>query len=129
MQDRTARTVTLRTIDHGDITIPEPAWCAGHPSPDPEHRIDISHVGKTHPFNLHTSRGPITAMLATVEQRPFIGDRFPGTDTFVNVEICGDWYPSDPQQLQELAAALVVHATHLRTLARELSALKAGEGR
>ncbi|MFK0154046.1 DUF6907 domain-containing protein [Streptomyces sp. NPDC090493] len=40
------RTVTLATSDHGDVTLPEPAWCAGCSHHDPEtQRADLIQVG------------------------------------------------------------------------------------
>ncbi|MGW4139352.1 DUF6907 domain-containing protein [Streptomyces mirabilis] len=38
-----ARTVTLQTIDHGPITVPEPGWCRGHEGEPPCYRSDITH--------------------------------------------------------------------------------------
>lgn len=122
------RTVTMPTLHHGLITIPEPDWCIGHDLPHIEHRIDISHVGPTVSFDVPTSRGEVVTMLAALEQRPFTA-RHPGTGVFMNVELCGDdWYPSSPAQLDQLADALVGHAAQLRALARQLAVLCAGEG-
>jgi hypothetical protein len=39
------RTVTLPTEDHGDVTLPEPAWCQGHESTPGDLRADILHQG------------------------------------------------------------------------------------
>lgn len=36
-------TVTLETVDHGDVTVPEPAWCIGHSWQPNPHRADITH--------------------------------------------------------------------------------------
>ncbi|EPD62402.1 DUF6907 domain-containing protein [Streptomyces sp. HGB0020] len=39
------RTVTLATTDHGEITLPEPPWCAGHSHHDPNsRRVDLLHA-------------------------------------------------------------------------------------
>ncbi|MFE5852546.1 DUF6907 domain-containing protein [Streptomyces sp. NPDC056500] len=120
----TLRTITVPTLDHGPITITCPDWCT-EPHQNPEYRIDLTHAGPDIAFNVETSRGTATLMTAWYEQRPHIGERFPGTRTFINVEINGDTYPSDPRQLDQLAAALTIHAIHLRTLAQQLTALKA----
>ncbi|WP_328746353.1 hypothetical protein OHT57_12580 [Streptomyces sp. NBC_00285] len=36
-------TVTLDTVDHGEVTVPEPAWCIGHSWQPNPHRADITH--------------------------------------------------------------------------------------
>ncbi|MFJ4012245.1 DUF6907 domain-containing protein [Streptomyces sp. NPDC090026] len=122
--------VTVPTLDHGPVVVPEPAWCTGHNHPHTEARDDVTHTGPIIPFNAPTSRGEVTLMLAALEQRPFATHHAPGTETFVNVELAGeDWYPSTPDQLDALADALVEHATTLRHLARQLATLRAGEAR
>ncbi|WP_338675161.1 hypothetical protein V1460_20870 [Streptomyces sp. SCSIO 30461] len=41
-----ARTVTLAASDHGNVTLSEPTWCAGHSRHDPEtQRADPIHAG------------------------------------------------------------------------------------
>ncbi|WP_455360001.1 DUF6907 domain-containing protein [Streptomyces sp. SYSU K21746] len=119
-----ARTVTVQTIDHGDVVLTCPAWCAGHDE-TPQYRIDISHFGPEMEFTAETSRGTVTTMIAAFEQRPYIGDKFPGTAPLVWMGIDGDGYPSNPEQLDQLAATLVEHAAQLRHLARELTVLRA----
>ncbi|WP_432104885.1 DUF6907 domain-containing protein [Streptomyces sp. bgisy091] len=124
------RTVTVPTSDHGPVTLPEPSWCTGHDHPHVEARMDVVHTGPIVPFHLPTGRGEVTTMLAALEQRPFIGDQAPGAGVFMNVELSGgDWYPSGPEDLDLMAAALVEHAAELRHLARQLSALRQREGR
>lgn len=115
------RTVTISTVDYGEVTIPEPPWCAGeHPSGG--YRIDISHYGPDVPLPVETSRGRVTAMTTALEQRPFT-ERHPGRGVFINVEIDGDHYPHDPDELHRLAAALDHHAQRLRVLGDELATL------
>ncbi|MET7711027.1 hypothetical protein [Streptomyces sp. NPDC005407] len=123
------RTVTVPTLDHGDIVIPEPAWCAGHDGQPPQYRIDIGHTGPERELIVPTSRGPVPLMVTAIEQRPFIGDRFPGTAPLVWLGISSDGYPSSPAQLDQLANALVGHAATLRALARRLAVLRIREGR
>ena len=36
-------TVTLQTVDAGEVTVPEPAWCIGHSWQPNPHRADITH--------------------------------------------------------------------------------------
>ena len=120
-------TVTIHTRDHGDVTIPEPAWCTGQYHQQGGARVDISHTSDDTEFNVETSDGTVTVMRAVFEQRPYT-EREPGRGVFVSVELDGQWYPSTPAQLDQYAAALTVHAVHLRTLARQLATMQHAEG-
>ncbi|MEU1556929.1 hypothetical protein ABZ517_30110 [Streptomyces scabiei] len=114
------RTVTLATVDHGDVTVPEPAWCAGHDDHVPVHRSDLTHYG---PETTLAFRG-------TVLHRFLIGQApYAALDTR---ELCGYLLQEEyavsitPADLDAFAAALVEHAAVLRHQARELSVLLAG---
>ncbi|QXE36958.1 hypothetical protein KQY30_24860 [Streptomyces sp. GMY02] len=122
------RTVTIETLDHGQITIPEPDWCTGHDGP-PQYRVDITHDGPDIPFNMTTSRGQVTSMIAALSQHPFSELPHPGRTVHMWVEIAGGGHPSNPQQLRQIAAALTSHAFHLRTLANQLTELLAAGDR
>ncbi|MEU8676806.1 hypothetical protein [Streptomyces sp. NPDC048560] len=116
------RTVTVQTIDHGDVTIPEPSWCADSHDHQPEALCDIGHRGPEHRvefYGYELSR----AMLV---QDPFVvhSDRSIGA----LVEMGELARALTPGELDELAAVLVDYAGTLRRLARQLSVLKAGEG-
>lgn len=39
-------TVTLQTVDHGEVTIPEPDWCTGHDDERVGHLADVTHNGR-----------------------------------------------------------------------------------
>ncbi len=115
------RTVTVPTIDQGDVTMPEPAWCAGHHDGRPEYRSDIGHRGPEHRADFcgyELSR-------AEFVQYPFgeHSDRSIG----VHVEMGHLAHVLTPDELDELAAVLVDYAGKLRHLARQLSVLKAGD--
>jgi hypothetical protein len=121
-----ARTVTVSTVDHGPVTITCPPWCTdAHPAGG--YRVDIAHAGREVPFDVVTSRGTATVLLAALEQRPYT-EAAPGTGVFVAVEIGGDCYPSSPEQLENLADALTGHAVGLRALAVQLAALRQNGG-
>ncbi|MDX3507345.1 hypothetical protein PV755_00150 [Streptomyces caniscabiei] len=49
-------TVTLQTLDAGEVTVPEPAWCTGHEGETVGHLADITH------------NGPHTTVTARTEQ-------------------------------------------------------------
>ncbi|MFF7842832.1 DUF6907 domain-containing protein [Streptomyces ossamyceticus] len=114
------RTVTLATIDHGDVTIPEPTWCAGHDAHVPVHRSDLTHYG------------PVTglAFRGAVLHRFRIGQApFAELDTrAVGGELLQESFAASvtPADLDAFAAALVEHAAVLRHQARKLAALLVG---
>ncbi|GGV86804.1 hypothetical protein GCM10010294_67900 [Streptomyces griseoloalbus] len=41
------RTVILDTVDHGEVTVPEPAWCVGHDDDLVGYLADVTHNGPT----------------------------------------------------------------------------------
>ncbi|MEV7683447.1 hypothetical protein AB0O64_33635 [Streptomyces sp. NPDC088341] len=111
------RTVTLQTLDHGQITIPCPDWCVGHNGP-PQFRVDTLHNG---PDRL-LSYGDEPLLFASLSLAPFGGGSHePG----LYVEDAGFARTLDPAEVNELADALVEHATQLRAMARTLATLLA----
>ncbi|WP_406171193.1 DUF6907 domain-containing protein [Streptomyces sp. NBC_00996] len=122
------RTVTIRTVDHGPVTIPEPSWCAGR-HPDGGARVDITHVGPDRPLTIPTRRGPAVHLVTALESRPFVAESFL-RGPFVAVEIGGDWYETGLAGLERMASELEAHAEQLRDRARGLAVILAGgEGR
>ncbi|WP_236243148.1 hypothetical protein [Streptomyces sp. CC228A] len=114
------RTVTVRTIDHGPVTLTCPAWCTGHTGHPAGYRADLSHTGPEHVL-VHEGEPLHVAQLVRF---PY-GAR-PNT-TGLYVEQSGFAQTLTPVGVDGLAAALVAHAARLRHLARELSALHAAE--
>ncbi|MFG2837046.1 DUF6907 domain-containing protein [Streptomyces zaomyceticus] len=118
------RTITLSTLDHGPVSLPEPGWCTGHANRVPGYRIDLTHTGAEHTFAFASD----TLLVAMLSQDPFVTDperRRPR----LYVEQTGYSASLDPAEVRQLAAALTVHAMHLRTLADQLTTLRAEEGR
>ncbi|MFE5296421.1 DUF6907 domain-containing protein [Streptomyces sp. NPDC056632] len=116
------RHVEVSTTDHGTVGFTCPPWCVGHTEHQPCFREDISHTGPEHAFAFEGS----TLLVAMLTQSPYAADadlRRAG----VHVEQTGYWATLDYAGLRQLAAALTVHAMHLRTLADELAAIRAGE--
>ncbi|MEU8524829.1 hypothetical protein AB0C77_04395 [Streptomyces sp. NPDC048629] len=123
MHDRTTPpTVTLPTIDHGPVTLPEPAWCTGHADHIPGYRTDLTHAGPEHEFAFDGE----TLLVAMLTQAPLA--EHSGRAAGLYVEQTGYARTLDAAQLRQLAAALTVHAMRLRTLADELAALEDAEG-
>ncbi|MEV6651185.1 hypothetical protein [Streptomyces sp. NPDC051219] len=115
---KTPRTVTVQTIDHGPVTIPEPEWCRGE-HPAGWERSAIVHYGADLPASVPVPGGRAGTAAASLVQRPFDDD----TRTLVEVEL-DQHYAFDAAGLDLVAAALVEHASVLRHLARELPFLQ-----
>ena len=118
-----SRTVTIETVDHGTVTIPEPTWCiAAHDIKG--YREDIEHVSAQTPLLIPTrSHGLVIAMPVFFVWRPFSSN-----DNQINAAIVTDVesHEFDPAGLDQVAAALVEHARTIRVYARQLSTLRAG---
>ncbi|MFF3326086.1 DUF6907 domain-containing protein [Streptomyces sp. NPDC002889] len=112
------RTVTVPTLDHGDIAIPEPAWCTGHVGLRPEARVDISHRGPEHDIGLPAE--PL--FVAMLSQYPHSNR----PETGLYVETYDLSRTRSPAEVDQLAASLVEAAAQLRALARRLAAIRAG---
>ncbi|MGW1252552.1 DUF6907 domain-containing protein [Streptomyces sp. NPDC002535] len=117
------RLITLPTSDHGDVTLPEPGWCTGHTGRPVGYRIDLTHTGPEHTFAFAGD----TLLVAMLSQDPFVADP-ERRRTRLYVEQTSYSAALDPAEVRQLAAALTVHAMHLRTLADQLTALRAEEG-
>ncbi|MFE2684009.1 DUF6907 domain-containing protein [Streptomyces mirabilis] len=118
------RTVTITTIDRGDVAIPCPAWCAGHAHHDPETEYaDIIHSGPestlTFGYTTLLTAGLVQSPHAT-DATPGLGGRTPGVSVHPLGKTLG------PVGLYELAAALDTYADHIRDLADQLDTLLAG---
>ncbi|MFI0964624.1 DUF6907 domain-containing protein [Streptomyces sp. NPDC021080] len=118
------RTVTLATADHGNVTVPEPSWCAGHAHHDPETlRVDLIHAGPAVDL-VHRGRTLLSAELVQSPHAgpasPYLGGRTPG----VSVYPLGQTL--DPTGLYCLAADLDRYADQLRDLADQLAAALGG---
>jgi hypothetical protein len=118
-------TITLATADHGDVTLPCPAWCAGHTHHDPESlRVDIVHAGPTVDCTHHGH----TLLSAELVQSPYstssapeLGGRTPGVSVYPLARTL------DPVQLYDLAATLDTYADQLRQMADHLDTLLGGD--
>ncbi|GHC26911.1 MULTISPECIES: DUF6907 domain-containing protein [Streptomyces rochei group] len=112
--------ITLPTADHGDVTLPEPSWCAGHTDhrPDTE-RVDLAHSG---PDVVLKFRGRVLST-ACLDQAPFAEDAT--RDVQVSESLYGK--ALDARGVYELAATLDTYADRLRSLADQLLVILAGE--
>ncbi|AWT43183.1 hypothetical protein DMT42_13195 [Streptomyces actuosus] len=116
------RTITLPTIDHGDVTIPEPEWCAGHADHDPNTaRTDLAHASAEVPL---TFRGH-TLSAACLVQDPFAEKT--SRQPYASELLYGR--KLDAAGLYTYAAALDAYADQLRDLADRLDTLLRGGAR
>ncbi|MFE3786964.1 DUF6907 domain-containing protein [Streptomyces goshikiensis] len=113
-----ARTVTVPTLDHGPITIPEPDWCTGHDG-TPEALVDVHHAGPEHVVRY----GGGIALRAELVAFPYGATPVPVS---VHIELSAPDVTLDPPGLEGLADVLVEQAAELRRLALRLAVLRAG---
>lgn len=118
------RTITLPTLDHGEVTLPEPAWCAGHADHRPDtHRADIIH--KTPDIVLAFHGAEIIA--ACLAQSPCATIDTPGLGgPTVGASVSPPDRTLTVVDLYSLAAALDGYADRLRDLADQLAVILDG---
>ncbi|PWJ02410.1 hypothetical protein DKG34_38705 [Streptomyces sp. NWU49] len=64
-------TVILQTLDQGEVTVPEPAWCRGHDDDLVGYLADVTHNGPTTTARTVTARhGHMQVMEARITQAP-----------------------------------------------------------
>jgi hypothetical protein len=118
------RTITLPTADYGDVTLPEPAWCTGHPNHQPDdQRADIHHSGPEVSLiwrGRHITDACIVQSPFTETDIPELSSRTPGVSVSVIARTL------DPTSLYDLAATLDTYADQLRDLADQLDTLLGG---
>lgn len=119
----TPRLVTIRTADHGPVTVTCPPWCTTEHEQD-GYRADIIHSGPDIELAFHGAE----LFTACLVQSPYATSSDPelgGRTTGVSV------YPPGrtltPVSLYSLAAALDGYADQLRDLADQLHTLLTGE--
>ncbi|MCX5586046.1 DUF6907 domain-containing protein [Streptomyces erythrochromogenes] len=102
--------VTVRTVDHGLVDVPEPSWCSiAHR--DDIHRADIHHQGTEHSASVDVpGLGRVSFLTAFLSQYPLA--EHASRAVTVAVEIEGEHYDFDPAALGDLAAAITAHALY-----------------
>lgn len=119
-------TVTVPTSDHGPVTLSCPVWCIGHEDAV-KYRADLAHESAEYRLEVPVDGHPVTLMTALFERRPY-AVRPPGTGTFLNVEIDGQFHPLDPDGVAEVAAGMETATVDLRVLGRRLARFIAENG-
>ncbi|MFE6194159.1 DUF6907 domain-containing protein [Streptomyces sp. NPDC057838] len=119
MTQHIPRTVTVPVLVTKPLEIEEPDWCTGRHSDQAEYKADLTHYGPEHTLGPE-GFGLFRAMLA---QTPFT-ERGPHTvQLYVEQQELNGAY--SPDEVEELADALVEAAARLRSLGRELTAILA----
>ncbi|MEU9183335.1 hypothetical protein AB0D14_01955 [Streptomyces sp. NPDC048484] len=107
-------TVTVDTLDHGRITMSEPAWCMGHDGQPVLHRADVAHTSD----QTVAEYAGVEFLPAWITWAPFstrqpepMGDvdEFPGLT---------------PEELRDLAAEVGAHSGRLYSKANELDRIR-----
>lgn len=114
-----ARTVTVPTLDHGPVTMPEPAWCAGHPAEPVEYRDDVHHAAAEYVVDYDG----LAVLAAELVAYPFGAHPVPAS---VHVDITVPGLTLDPPGLEGLADVLTAQAAELHRLALRLAVVRAG---
>ncbi|MET8449321.1 hypothetical protein [Streptomyces sp. NPDC005209] len=117
------RTIVIDTVDHGPVTVEEPAWCLGHAGDPVGFRADIVHKGRIVAASVETARGTVEFLPARISWGPF-GELLPEPFPVVDVE---EFPPMSPAQVRELAAEVALHAGRLYRLSNELDRLRRAE--
>lgn len=118
------RTVTVHTLDHGPVTVPEPTWCRGHDQGAPQYRADVTHTGPSLSLTAPSRRGPVEWLHAVVDAAPYSARE---RDVAVVVELGGGSYRYDVEALRMLADDLTAQLQEIRAFADTLAALRAAE--
>lgn len=121
-----ARTVTLETLDHGLLTVPEPGWCRGEHA-QPVYRSDITHNSVTVKAAAQTDRhGRVPLLQVHISHAPYLelhSEPYPVVS--VQLDCVEDFIAEDiPQLLEGLRSVEQV----LASIAAEAIRLR-GEGR
>jgi hypothetical protein len=119
------RTITVPTLDAGDVTLTEPSWCTGISHQHAVHRTDICHYGPDVTITVGTESGPRPLLTLFLAQHPFAAPKptwSPGTRVYVAVHLLdGDHYSYDVAGLDQLANDMYEVARRVRLVANRLA--------
>ncbi|GAA1557237.1 DUF6907 domain-containing protein [Streptomyces globosus] len=106
----TPYTVTVQTVDHGPVVLPEPSWCIKEHR-DGIHRADIHHQGQEAAATVVLpGHGRVEFLTAFLSQYPFAEHASRGVN--VAVEIEGEHLEFSSAELGELASAITSHVLY-----------------
>ncbi|MER6435448.1 hypothetical protein ABT275_03665 [Streptomyces sp. NPDC001185] len=117
-------TVTLQTDDHGEIVLPEPAWCTGHDDDTIGTLADVTHNGRHVRAGSIGHRGYVDFLDAFITHAPYLAKRpEPYPVVSVNLDLNADL---DPDGATRAAHGLRAAALRLERLAGEARRLRNG---
>ncbi|MFF4823156.1 DUF6907 domain-containing protein [Streptomyces sp. NPDC001312] len=120
-------TVTLQTLDHGEVVLPEPAWCCGHDDDQVGYLADVTHNGRPVRADVSTERyGLAEVMEAFITQAPHAVLQ-PELQPLLAVRIDVDMTVA-PADGRKLAQALRVASLRIERALNEVARLR-GERR
>jgi len=117
------RTATVNVFVHTPLEIDEPDWCAGHPDDNAQYKVDITHYGPEQIVEINQ----FEIFRAMIAQSPFSEQSCTAPVLYIEDGSFTGSYA--PDQVEQLADALVESADRLRTLGRELTRILDGGGR
>lgn len=97
-------TVTLQTLDQGEVTVPEPAWCVGHDNEIVGHLADLTHNGPAATAGAVTARyGRIPVLDAVhITHAPHaVQQREPGPLLSIRLEVDVNVVPEDARHITQ----------------------------
>jgi len=120
-----AGTVTLQTVDRGEVTVDEPAWCIGHDGETVGHFTDITHNGAETVAPIVTAKyGPSQIMTMHISHAPHLVER-PEPHPLLAVELDGHG-DLDPADGHNLARALRLAAVRVERAVADLERIRGG---
>ncbi|MFD7791009.1 DUF6907 domain-containing protein [Streptomyces sp. NPDC059759] len=116
------RTATVNLLVTKNLEIDEPDWCTGHRIDRAQFKVDISHTGPEHAVEINGF--PI--LVAMLSQAPYAERASAALCLYVEqADFTGSY---TPDEVEQLADALVQAAAQLRGLGRGLADLLDGGG-
>lgn len=96
-------TVTLNTVDQGQVTIPEPAWCTGHDDDIVGHLADVTHNGPPVKAGASTEElGYVEIMAACISHAPHaVVQPEPHPVMSLRLDVDADLSPADGRQIAQ----------------------------
>jgi hypothetical protein len=119
-------TVTVQTLDHGEVTVPEPAWCLGHDDEYVGYLADVTHNGARTVAPLVTAKyGLAQIMHAYISHAPHAQQQ-PEPKPLLSFLLDGHG-DLDAADGHNLARALRIAAVRIERMATALGHLRGGQ--
>ncbi|MFI6488273.1 DUF6907 domain-containing protein [Streptomyces sp. NPDC050564] len=121
----TGRTVSIVTVDQGEVTIPEPAWCVGHHWQPRPYLADVTHNSvRVKAGAMTAEHGWVSILVARISHAPYalvIPQPYPVVS--VEVDMVAELAAED---VPKVAQGLRVAAMRLEKVAAEALRLRGG---